>query len=225
MYLTIKQHDMFRTLLMGFEIPYRAYIAEVITTAYAVDTDFENTMTQKQALLSGSSPQFLRDVLCNAVSKHTLKNTYQKFKTAVNSVDEIITSDIDVPMVGALNLVTFALVENFGSLYSLFGSYSAFCDLAEKYRYSRNKLDHPGCRTLEDSHLIPVLSFAKDICMFLDDKYFLQKTKDAILSEITALQQRKLNIPVEKNNFNDMPYSESRIVCRENEIERIKSFI
>ena len=225
MYLTIKQHDMFRTLLMGFEIPYRAYIAEVITTAYAVDTDFENTMTQKQALLSGSSPQFLRDVLCNAVSKHTLKNTYQKFKTAVNSVDEIITSDIDVPMVGALNLVTFALVENFGSLYSLFGSYSAFCDLAEKYRYSRNKLDHPGCRTLEDSHLIPVLSFTKDICMFLDDKYFLQKTKDAILSEITALQQRKLNIPIEKNNFNDMPYSESRIVCRENEIERIKSFI
>ena len=79
-YLTIKQHDMFRTLLMGFEIPYRAYIAEVITTAYAVDTDFENTMTQKQALLSGSSPQFLRDVLCNAVSKHTLKNTYQKLK-------------------------------------------------------------------------------------------------------------------------------------------------
>ena len=65
---------------MGFEIPYRAYIAEVITTAYAVDTDFENTMTQKQALLSGSSPQFLRDVLCNAVSKHTLKNTYQKLK-------------------------------------------------------------------------------------------------------------------------------------------------
>lgn len=32
MYLTIKQHDMFRTLLMGFEIPYRAYIADVITS-------------------------------------------------------------------------------------------------------------------------------------------------------------------------------------------------
>ena len=30
MYLTIKQHDMFRTLLMGFEIPYRLYIAEII---------------------------------------------------------------------------------------------------------------------------------------------------------------------------------------------------
>ena len=34
MYLTIKQHDMFRTLLMGFEIPYRAYIADVITSRY-----------------------------------------------------------------------------------------------------------------------------------------------------------------------------------------------
>ena len=29
MYLTIKQHDKFRTLLMGFEIPYRAYIADI----------------------------------------------------------------------------------------------------------------------------------------------------------------------------------------------------
>ena len=32
MYLTIKQHDKFRTLLMGFEIPYRAYIADIVQT-------------------------------------------------------------------------------------------------------------------------------------------------------------------------------------------------
>ena len=225
MYLTIKQHDMFRTLLMGFEIPYRAYIADVITTAYSTDLDFETAMTQKRSLLSASSPQFLRDVLTSAISNHKLKNTYQKFQTAVNSVDEIVTTDIDVPMVGALNLVTFALTENFGYIYSLFGSYATFCDLAEKYRYSRNKLDHPGCRTLEDSHLVPVLSFVKDICMFLDEKYFLQKNKDTILAEITALQKRKIVIPVKKNNFSEMPYGESRIVCRDMEIERIKKFV
>ena len=80
MYLTIKQHDMFRTLLMGFEIPYRAYIADVITTAYSTDLDFETAMTQKRSLLSASSPQFLRDVLTSAISNHKLKNTYQKFQ-------------------------------------------------------------------------------------------------------------------------------------------------
>ena len=159
MYLSIKQHDMFRTLLMSFEIPYRAYISDIITQNYQTDDDFESTMIMKKSLLSHSSPQFLREVLPTACSKKTLKCAYKKFQTAKTSVDEIITKEIELPMVGALNLVTFSLSEDFGDLYSLFGSYSAFCDLAEKYRYSRNKLDHPGCRTLEDCHLIPVISF------------------------------------------------------------------
>lgn len=225
MYLTIKQHDMFRTLLMGFEIPFRAYIADVVTSNYRTDSSFETAMLAKHSMLSPASPQFLRDVLQNAVSQSNLKKTYQKFVTAKTSVDEIVTTDIDLPMVGALNLVTFALTENFGDLHLLFGSYSSYCDLAEKYRYSRNKLDHPGCRTLEDIHLIPVLSFVKDICLFLDDKYFLQKSKDQILAEVVALQQRKNAIPISKNNFAEMPYGEARIVCRNAELERVKTFV
>ena len=160
----------------------------------------------------------MRDVLPNAVAKNNLKQTYQKFVTAKTSVDEIVTTDIDLPMVGALNLVTFALTEHFDA-------YSTYCDLAEKYRYSRNKLDHPGCRTLEDIHLIPVISFVKDICIFLDDKYFLQKNKEQILVEVVALQQRKITLPISKNNFSEMPYGEARIVCRDTELERVKTFV
>lgn len=225
MYLTIKQHDMFRTLLMGFEIPFRAYIADVVTSNYQTDSSFESAMLAKYHMLSPASPQFLRDALPKSVSRNNLKQAYQKFVTAKTSVDEIVTTDIDLPMVGALNLVTFALTENFGDLHLLFGSYSAYCDLAEKYRYSRNKLDHPGCRTLEDAHLVPVISFVKDICLFLDDKYFLQKSKDQILAEVVALQQRKNAIPIPKNNFAEMPYGEARIVCRDAELERVKTFV
>ena len=225
MYLTIRQHDMFRTLLMGFEIPLRAYIAEIVTMKYTSDTSFETIMMKKHNLLSHTSPAFLRDVLDNAIRKNTLKRTYQKFVTAKTSVDEIVTEDIEIPMVGALNLVTFALTEDFKDLYSLFNDYNTYCDLAEKYRYSRNKLDHPGCRTLEDSHLIPVLSFVKDICLFLEDRFFLQKKREQIIAEVTALQQRRTIIPIEYHNFSDMPYGESRVVCRDVELERIKSFI
>lgn len=152
MYLTIKQHDKFRTLLMGFEIPYRAYIADIVTSKYHSAIEFESAMVAKNDQLSHSSPQFLKDVLPTAITKNTLKPTYQKFITAKASVDEIVTTDIDLPMVGALNLVSFAMTECFADLYFLFNDYGTFCDLAEKYRYSRNKLDHPGCRTLEDSH-------------------------------------------------------------------------
>ena len=225
MYLTIKQHDMFRTLLMGFEIPFRAYIADLVTSNYQTESYFETAMVSKNSLISPASPQFLRNVLPDAVSKNNLKKTYHKFITAKTSVEEIVTTDIDLPMVGALNLVTFALTETFGNLHLLFGSYNAYCDLAEKYRYSRNKLDHPGCRTLEDTHLVPVLSFVKDICIFLDEKYFMQKSKEQILAEVVALQQRKQTIPIHKNNFSEMPYGDSRIVCRNAEIERVKTFV
>lgn len=225
MYLTIKQHDMFRTLLMGFEIPFRAYIADIITSNYRMESDFETAMSAKNAVFSSVTPQFLKNVLPEAIAKNNLKQTYQKFVTAKTSVDEIVTDDIDLPMVGALNLVTFALTENFSDLYLVFGSYSAYCDLAEKYRYSRNKLDHPGCRTLEDTHLVPVISFVKDICMFIDEKFFLQKRREQILSEVVALQQRRIPTNISKSNFTEMPYGESRIVCRDTELERVKNFV
>lgn len=225
MYLTIRQHDLFRTLLMGFEIPFRRYVADTVISKFASDDSFEKTMMGKEALLSPASPQFLRDVLPKACSDKKLKVLYGKFETAITSTDEIISEDIDIPMVGALNLVTFAIIEEFSELYALFGSYNSYCDLAEKYRYARNKLDHPGCRTLEDSHLVPVLSFIRDICLLLDDSFFVQKTKGELLAEVATLQQRKVSIPIEKNNFYEMPYGESRLVCRDAELERIKEFL
>lgn len=225
MYLSIKQHDLFRTLLMGFEIPFRVHIAKVIISAYPSASSFESIMISKNGLLTPSSPQLLKDILPEACRRHTLQKTYQKFQAAVSSTEPIITEDIDLPMVGALNLATFALTEHFTGLYSLFGTYNTFCSQAELYRYCRNKLDHPGCRTLEDTHLIPVLSFVKDISYFLDDSCFLQKTREQLLAEVTALQQRRLPIPVKIHNFQEMPYSDLRIVCRDNEIQRIKNFV
>lgn len=225
MYLTIKQHDMFRTLLMGFEIPYRAYISKKVITSYVNDDAFDLEMRNRQKALTSSSPSFLKSTLTKACKQNKLKTAYQLFSTAATSTEEIVSEDKDMPMVGALNLATFALVDDFKELYSLFSGYSDFCTLAEKYRYARNKLDHPRCRTLEESHLVPVLSFVKDICIFLDEEYFLEKTKEVILKEVNALQQRKIEIPIEKHNLSDMPYGESKVVCRDPEIAILKSFV
>ena len=45
------------------------------------------------------------------------------------------------------------------------------------------------------------------------------------MAEVTALQQRKTVIPVKIQNFVEMPYGDSRIVCRDSEIQRIKDFV
>lgn len=48
MYLSISQHDDFRTLLMAFEIPYRAYIAEKIINDYTSSINFRNCNESKK---------------------------------------------------------------------------------------------------------------------------------------------------------------------------------
>lgn len=224
MYLSIKQHDQFRTLLMGFEIPYRGYIADILMTNYPLMNDLEAALVSKNTFLQSSDPFFLRTTLPNAAKHAKVEKMYNAFSTAI-ATTEIVAVDQDMPMVGALNIATFALTGDFQDLYNIFTTYSLFCDLAEKYRYARNKLDHPGCRTLEDNHLVPVLSFVKDICSFLDDKYFIQKSKEEILSEITVLQSRSIIIPIAKHNLGETPYTDAQIVCRDTEIAELKSFV
>ena len=222
MYLSIKQHDAFRTLLMGFEIPFRTYIAQTIITKYPSPLNFKAIMVSKLNLISPSSPEILKKNLNRICSSSNCDKLYQMLQTAASSTDEIVPEDTNVPYICDLNVVSCALTEDFSELHSRFNSYNSYCDFAEDYRFARNRLDHPGSRTLEEEHLTPVLTFVNDICIFLDDDYFLQKTRDQIIDEVVALQKHRIEIPIEITNFSEIPYNESRIVCRENELQCIK---
>ena len=226
MYLSLKQHDLFLTLLMGFEIPFRTYVSETVLSQYDTYEAFENGLISRRNNLSSSDSLFLRNQLPNICSGKKCLDLYDKFTTSKNNKSlSIIETDQDIPMIGSLNVVTFAFTEEFSDLYLLFGGYTGYCTLAEKYRYARNKLGHPGCKTLEDTDLVPVLSFVKDIVIFLDDSYFSQKSREELLLEVSVLQNRKITIPISKHNFQEMPYGESKIVCREIEIEKLIKFI
>lgn len=223
MYLSAVQHDNFRTLLMSFEIPFRAYIADKIITDYPDNTSFDSTMKAKCQSLQTYDVQYLRDILPKMCSDNKLAKLYDKFISAYDP-QPIVINEIEVPMVGQLNLVTFALTSSFIDLYNIFSSYTDYCMLAEKYRYARNKLDHPGTRTLDESHLIPVLSFVQGICNFLDDKYFIEKNKDDILQLLTKLSNHKIKWNFIEN-FIDIPFNDNIIVCRGNEVDFVKKFV
>lgn len=77
MYLSIKQHDQFRTLLMGFEIPFRGYIADVLMTHYSSANDLETALLAKNASLTPADPFFLRDVLPNSVKHSKIEKMYE----------------------------------------------------------------------------------------------------------------------------------------------------
>lgn len=143
----------------------------------------------------------MRDKLPNSCTEKNCLKLYARFVTAnQNRHADVITSDNDVPMVGHLNIVTFAFQNLFADLYLLFGGYHDYCVLAEKYRYARNKLDHPDCKTLEDTDLIPVWLLRKILSISWTIVIF-SKTKEQLLVEISVLQNRKIEIPVKSITF------------------------
>lgn len=74
MYLSLKQHDLFRTLLMGFEVPFRSYIADVVISHYPTYIDFSTELNNRKATLSLADPIFLRDKLPAAAQKRIVQN-------------------------------------------------------------------------------------------------------------------------------------------------------
>ena len=225
MYLTSAQHDQLRTLIMGFEIPYRSYIAEVILGTYHDKSSFSTALTNVQ--LSNSQPA-LNNTIKNQIVK-AQKNPDKLFDAlqfANNSfASKSVAGEADVPMLGELNVLTYVFQQDFSLLINVFPCFSDFFSLARKYSYVRNKLNHPLCKILEDTDMIPVLNFMEEICKWLDWKYFWDKSKTDIIKRITALRTSQVVIPISIQNINDMPFPEMRIVCRTQEIAAIKEFI
>ena len=85
MYLSLKQHDLFLTLLMGFEIPFRTYVAETVLTKYDTYGAFENELISRRDNLSPSDPLFLRNQLPNICSERKCSDLYDKFITSKNN--------------------------------------------------------------------------------------------------------------------------------------------
>lgn len=74
MYLTLKQHDSFRTLLMGFEVPFRTYIAHKIVCSYDTQSKFVNTMTSKKTGLRHPTHLFCVEYCRRSVQRANCQN-------------------------------------------------------------------------------------------------------------------------------------------------------
>lgn len=225
MYLTSTQHDLLRTLIMGFEIPYRSYIAEIILSAYPNKDLFISALENVQ--LSESQ----------AVWNNTIKGEIIKAQKNANKIYNAlefahkcfvlrgVEGESDVPMLGQLNVLVYVFQQEFSCLINLFPCFSEFFALARKYSYARNKLNHPLCKILEDRDMIPVLNFIEEICKWLDWKYFWDKSKKDIIKRIVSLRSSQVHLPISVQNIDDMPFPDMKIVCRTKEIYSIKEFI
>ena len=116
----------------------------------------------------------------------------------------------------------------FSGFIEMFVERETFLTQIEKYHYVRNKLNHPGCKTLEEQDLALVLSFISNACIFIAierEDCFWDKTEEKIYKEIKTLESIETGKYEFINNFEELPLLDHKIVCREKEVEGIKRFI
>lgn len=99
MYLSTKEHDKLRTIVMGFEIPFRTYIAKKITLSYPDASSFFSAIDH--ITLPDNASQELKSKYGQMKSQFAYY--YQLFEITIqSSINKIVENDINVPDVGTL---------------------------------------------------------------------------------------------------------------------------
>ena len=228
MYLSTKQHDKLRTIIMNVEIPYRAFVADKIITHYRDFGMFDDDIKAKSSGILQGVDGKIYDSEFGKIKSNT-KHVYEILNNSKKSIgQDVICEDIKVPNISQINTLVITLNNIFMPMIYRFGNIETFWKQAYQYKNIRNKLDHPGTKTLEKNDMNIVLDFILNICGYIldcNEKFFYEKSYNEIEKEIIALQTEKIKIPLEYHNIDSMPFSDMKLVCRNNEINQIKDFI
>ena len=227
MYLSTKQHDQLQIIVTGFEIPYRTYVATEILRKYPTESSFVVGITGK---ISMPSSNINYQVINSELGK--IKSEAPRYYALLKMVEQVkgtsvVVDEISVPNVATTVALTIIFKELFTSLLLQYKDEVTYLDQAIKYKYVRNKLDHRGCKTLEDNDMIITLDFISNALLFLNDdsSLFWEKSCEDIIRELRALQTSETKIPIDIHNIFDMPFPDMKIVCRDKEIDDVKEFI
>ena len=228
MYLSVRQHDQLRTVVMNVEIPLRTYIASTILKKFA-SCDAFTTVLQEMDLLQC---QVFDHQVINTFMGQFKKNPSRIFGVLediqANAIAKDSKEEIYIPKVAELYTLVMIFRDSFQGLFLRFKDDFTFQSQFSKYRYIRNKLSHPNYKSIEKSDMDIVLDFILTTCSFLntsDTQLFQEKSYSDMLFELRVLQEASQEIPIGIHNISDIPFPDMRIVCRENEISFLKEFI
>lgn len=227
MYLSSKQHDQLQIIVTGFEIPFRSFIATTLLDAFPSNSSFTYAIQQKTNFTI-TNPYF--NTINSELGK--IKSNPQKTYTQLINIknvkeQRIAATEIEVPNVTHLIALTIIFKEFFSDLFLSYNNENLYLHQSISYKNVRNKLDHRGCKTLENVDMATTLEFITNalLCLKEDDTLFWEKSWSDISKEIVSLQTSNTDIPIEINNINSMPFPDMKIVCRDKEIEMLKEFV
>ena len=88
-------------------------------------------------------------------------------------------------------------------------------------------MDHRGCKTLETNDMVISIEFINNaLLLFSNDvSLFWDKSCEELQKEIVSLQSTGDIIPVNIHNIPEMPFPDTKIVCRDVELGQLKEFV
>jgi len=226
MYLSAKHFDKARNIVMNFEIAYRSYISSLFLNAVTSDIDFKNSLDNIISSISSST------IIMSGFLKSKATNIKGKYMEVYNDLifandcfsSKTIIKKHDVPDVSEIVSITYLYSHLFQDLIKCFKTPSEFIQLSDLFHDKRNKLCHTGSELIDEEDVFDVLCFVSTVLDFLDNSYFWFKSKKIIYDDI----DNYLNIETEnsiKTNTSEMPFSNHKIICREEQLKIIDDFV
>ena len=225
MYLTSRQHDKLRSIVMNFEIPFRTFISDTLIKRYPTLELFQIAL-EATSIPEGVSQTFRSQI---GKIKSQTPHIYNLMQIALKSMEnKVVEKVVDVPDVATVIALILVFQSEFEQFIQSFSGIDLFMPQVEKYHYVRNKLSHPGCKTLEEQDLTLTLSFVSTACVFIgieQENYFWDVSEDSLYQDIRSLETLELKKISIINNFTEMPLLERKIVCRDSEINDVKRYV
>ncbi|BDS12357.1 ATP-binding protein [Aureispira anguillae] len=228
MYLSTKQTFKLDEIIKSFEVGYRSFIVNKLKINFPTFGEFYD------ALMEANSKFEKTSILHTHKMKNKLKSHIKKARDHYNTINLCENSlkthsyDNNVPYVSELlDYITIFFNISFHNtgILNHFSSTEEFLYHSKIYHSIRNVLSHPASNrvTIQDAKFTTI--FVTKLIRSLSGMYFWYVQSSTIQSKIEEFLNQINNTNVKIHNLNEVGYSHPKIVCRENELNKLNTAI
>lgn len=226
-YLSVYKQDQLDIPTKSFEVAYRSYVAQHILAAYPEKTALQtalqkqvDVLDQSTAVMSGQIKGIISDNLAGKKWEAFWENL--QFMECCSLAQRHVESH-DVLYLSLSVTLTFSFRDLFLDIIKEFPDVTDYIRKATSYREVRNALSHRGSRLISSEQADEAVDFMRRAKNAIGDKFFWYKPWNEISNDIDKYMSSSK--PFIAENIDEIPFSESEIVCREQEISSLFKYI
>jgi Cdc6-like AAA superfamily ATPase len=229
MYLSVENCYKLDRVVKSFEVAYRSYVSEKLINKFpSLESftvgirDLNNQMGHVSVIGITKIKGKIKEI-CN--NEERRKELYDSLNYCFNCLQNKDYVDHNVPYVSqVIDFIFFFFSTDFIELKDGFETIEEFMYMSVKFHKIRNSLSHPASSRVYVQDMEQVSRYIKRVAVLLDDKYFWYESKRDIFDQIDSLFASVKN-PIKIHNLNEISFTDTKVVCRENLINKLKDLI